>query len=862
MSRLAVKRPSADDPVEYGLVNTVPAEDEWIRHTTHRHLRRRFWFGERHEPPVSALNPVVAPAPRRAGICCSGGGIRSASFNLGALQAIQGEDRLRKTRFLSAVSGGSYIASAFAMVAKTQDTPRDPPGDDSDPDLLSKHPPFYPGSPEEQYLRNRASYMAPTGGAKVYLVWRIALGLLVNLVFLSALITLVAAAVTLYYRGWHAGLIKPPPGGTDAGASPESWIWGGALALAALGVIGGLLSLLLRPVKHVPRGLASRLGLRLKHAVIRALSVVFGPLRRGDGRRLTERWSLIIFGIGLLGFCLELVVPALIEELRVGGGRSGPALEAGSTEGNGVGAGLVASVTGIIAASVAQLRATIADPVEAAKKAEGWLAKLAPRLRLALIYLATAVLGPFLLLSLFLLAVVVQVETTDPWVRAGVPAAALLVLGLFLRWGDLNTWSLHPFYRARLCTAFALRRVEDEGGSPSGRAEARVEGELVPLSYTSLRPIEKLHEDGDWPTLLVCAAANVSDPGAAPPGRGVTSFTFSPWELGGPLVGGVSTREFETRLGDQRRDFTLPAAVAMSGAAISPTMGKLTRPSIRFLLAMANVRLGVWMANPRRSGAFVQVKTHLRKNAAQGPWKKVKALCAPASFSDKQRTAARQGAELKTLSSPRPTPLYLLKELVGKNSINDKFLYVTDGGHYDNLGLVELLRRGCGQIYCFDASGGRPLAQLGDAIALARSELGVEIEFPKGQLEGLEEKEGIAERPCAIGTVKYTRCDPVVTGKLVYVPTVMTKELPWDVHALKKEDGDFPRHSTLDQLFTDQKFEAYRILGYCGASYAMKAMDDTNGGGNRPGDPVVPDSREVLMERLLRFARALADAGP
>ena len=96
MSRSAVQRPSADDPVEYGLVNTVPAEDEWIRHTRHRSLRRRFWFGERDEPPVSALNPVVKPARGRVGICCSGGGIRSASFNLGALQAIQDRDRLRK----------------------------------------------------------------------------------------------------------------------------------------------------------------------------------------------------------------------------------------------------------------------------------------------------------------------------------------------------------------------------------------------------------------------------------------------------------------------------------------------------------------------------------------------------------------------------------------------------------------------------------------------------------------------------------------------------------------------------------------------------------------------------------------------
>lgn len=67
--------------------------------------------------PVSQLDPVVPPAAGRTGICCSGGGIRSASFNLGALQAIQCEKRLQKVRFLPPISGGSFIAAAFAMVA-------------------------------------------------------------------------------------------------------------------------------------------------------------------------------------------------------------------------------------------------------------------------------------------------------------------------------------------------------------------------------------------------------------------------------------------------------------------------------------------------------------------------------------------------------------------------------------------------------------------------------------------------------------------------------------------------------------------------------------------------------------------------
>jgi hypothetical protein len=379
-----------------------------------------------------------------------------------------------------------------------------------------------------------------------------------------------------------------------------------------------------------------------------------------------------------------------------------------------------------------------------------------------------------------------------------------------------------------------LRRIRRPGDPPAGHAEERKEGTHVPLSMTSVVPAVPPWHSEEWPELIVCAAANVSDPGASPPGRGVTSFTFSAEEMGGPLVGGVFTEEFVARLSrGRRRDFTLPAVVAMSGAAISPSMGKATRPSVRFLLGMANVRLGVWLPNPRRTESFVKMRTSLRKNVAEGLLADVKAIFRPSQFDADDRTKALESAQVKMRTMPRPTPRYLLKELLGWNSINDKFLYVTDGGHYENLGLVELLRRGCTKVYCFDASGGTQLGSLGDAIALARSELGVEITFPPGELERLTEAEasgehatkGIALARCATGVLRYTRSNPEVTGKIVYAPTVMTAGLPWDVQAFKRKDDVFPHHSTVDQLFTDQKFEAYRVLGYYAGQTAMDEMD-------------------------------------
>src|SRR5213593_1030025 len=79
----------------------------------------------------------------------------------------------------------------------------------------------------------------------------------------------------------------------------------------------------------------------------------------------------------------------------------------------------------------------------------------------------------------------------------------------------------------------------------------------------------------------------------------------------------------------------------------------------------------------------------------------------------------------------RPSFLYVFREALGLNDVRRKFVYVTDGGHWENLGLVELLRRGCGRIICMDAAGddlGKYFA-LSDAMALARSDLGVEIDI-------------------------------------------------------------------------------------------------------------------------------------
>jgi hypothetical protein len=755
-----------------GLCTQVSAprryEADRIKGQTRREILRKkiLWFftGRRHEPAPSYFGVVESVSQGRIGICCSGGGIRSASFNLGALQAMSEAHQLKRADYLAAVSGGSYIAAGMAMIADTgQEGSHSKLLETSGPQV-STGPPFYRGSPEEQYLRNRSSYLAPTMTAKLGLIYRVVLGLIFQLLFLSALLAPIGFLVGLLYRDTFPGLTRrgaegsifclQPATNCDFAATPVTWTQTVIVGTLAVCLLLGLASIVVR----------------------------FPNDRWRAGVQLTSMVGLVI---PLLVSLFVIWLPATLAALRNLEGvddRSGVVASQLTAVGAAGGTSLAAVLLGILL----QLRARVEGPravLESAGVIRQQYAKLSSRLRTSFIYLAGAVAGPVLLYAIVVAAALFTVRAEDIGALAWALVAGALVLFLLVYVSaDLTTWSLHPFYRRRLATAFALRRVE---GDPAVDGPA---GKAVERRYESLPSLSAARSPSgaDKPTLIVCAAANISNPGATPPGRGVTSLTFSSKSIGGPLVGAVATSEYLERFRDQKRrkDFTLMAAVAMSGAALSPSMGKETRRPLTFLMALANIRLGVWIPNPRRIHEW------------QSKW--------------------------------RPRPSYLLRELLGWNTINAKYLYVTDGGHYENLGLVELLRRGCTHIYCFDASGGKPgtFSQLGDAIALARSEIGCEITIDPRKLIPRPDTESLAEADCVVGRIAFPdgRDGPRPDGRLVYARTVLTAQAPWDVHAFHAHDPRFPNHPTADQLYTDQKFEAYRALGHQAGENAVKLM--------------------------------------
>ncbi|MDH4147078.1 MAG: hypothetical protein OEY23_18125, partial [Acidimicrobiia bacterium] len=152
----------------------------------------------------------------------------------------------------------------------------------------------------------------------------------------------------------------------------------------------------------------------------------------------------------------------------------------------------------------------------------------------------------------------------------------LLVVGALLALrhaADAHAWSLGPYYARRLNSAFALRRVE---GRPDHAEEVPYhEKGLWFTDHGTLGPAAD--PDAAGPQLVVCAAANVRDREAAPPGRPAVSFTFSSSEVGGPQTGWIPTPHLQAAMAHRRRrDLTVLAALGISGAAVSPAMGKLS----------------------------------------------------------------------------------------------------------------------------------------------------------------------------------------------------------------------------------------------------------------------------------------------
>lgn len=377
--------------------------------------------------------------------------------------------------------------------------------------------------------------------------------------------------------------------------------------------------------------------------------------------------------------------------------------------------------------------------------------------------------------------------------------AALLALAgfaLVLSWRvDINEFSMNLLYRNRLVRCYL-------GASRDTRQPNAFTGfdplddillnklsnfEPDPAAPQNYKPKQPTPEDpiyaGPYP-ILNCALNVTHGQRLAWQERKAESFVFTPRYCGvqyqemTPIPGqqeeGENPRPKEGYRETLHYAFDdggvyLGTAMSVSGAAVSPNMGYHTSPPLAFLMSVFDVRLGQWLGNPRRADSYNR-------------------------------------------PAPKVSLVYLLCELFALTDDTRRYVYLSDGGHFENLALYELVRRRCTHIIVCDAGedAGFSFHDLGSAVRKCRTDLGVEITFEKDPSQLKPNKKGQSVAHGVKGTIHYPDGD---TGSLLYIKSTLTEKDRSDVLAYKREHPEFPHQSTADQWFDESQFESYRRLG-------------------------------------------------
>jgi hypothetical protein len=373
------------------------------------------------------------------------------------------------------------------------------------------------------------------------------------------------------------------------------------------------------------------------------------------------------------------------------------------------------------------------------------------------------------------------------WLLAAFAVSAFVAL-LFSRTVDINEFSMHHFYKNRLVRCYlGACRGDKRKPNPFTGFDENDERRLCTFRH-DLRVSTIDGDEGPYygPYPIINATLNlVKGERLSWQERKGSSFVFTPkycgWNKETNQKGSwVNTATYRTTNvyaypNNEKSEggIGVGTAMAISGAAVSPSMGYQSSGPLAFLLTVFNVRLGWWLGNP-----------HMDAWLESGP-----------------------GWGLN----------YLLTELFGLTNDRRKYVYLSDGGHFENLAIYELIRRRCLLIVACDAEqdGDLTFGGLGNAIRKCRTDFGVEIDIDVSRLRK-DPKTGFSQEHCAVGTIRYPDINGSrpVTGTLVYLKSSMTGDEPTDVLEYRSRNGAFPHQTTADQFFDESQFESYRRLGY------------------------------------------------
>jgi hypothetical protein len=295
-------------------------------------------------------------------------------------------------------------------------------------------------------------------------------------------------------------------------------------------------------------------------------------------------------------------------------------------------------------------------------------------------------------------------------------------------------------------------------------------GEPPPNDELKLSDV-KTWERG-WPYHLINTTINF--PGSITVdalGRPADHFVLSPLFCGSKVTKYVATSLFEGNT------LSLAGAMAISGAAVNPQYGLRTSGSVALLLGLLNARLGVWVEHPKYS----------------------------------------TGKRHRIVFWPR----YLLRDLFSRSSAG-RFVNLSDGGHIENLGVYELLRRRCRVIVVSDAGAdqNRLFGDLGNLIVMARVRLGIRIDIDVKELYP-KPNSILSDKHVVKGTIHYPAgLKKTDKGVLIYIKPALVEGDALDLRSYRDYHPTFPHEATTNQFFGEAQFEAYRELGYCSGAAA------------------------------------------
>jgi hypothetical protein len=666
------------------------AENEWLR------ARRQYAGIQQKEGADKEKKKDPLKYPDTMGLALSGGGIRSATFNLGLLQALERYGLLKCMDYLSTVSGGGYIGSCLTWFmsklegkekTKQKKEPRDFPFGTS-----RKHYKDL-GGKILAWLRSYGKYMTPGEGLNIWaLMGAVLTGILVNLlimvpVFLLLFIGLSQKTPFLFLDEW----VK------YAAPFVQEVRWFHVFFLVGL----ALLALFL---VTVPLYAVLTHWSRLRNpGVQKCIRTISGGLLK---------YCVFFLVVGTIPMIYHL----LLDKLEVWK----PAVMSG------------VSFSGIIAMFGG-----------GRKRKEGNELK---GYRSFLLSLGLSLLVYGLFLWFYHLVLYYIFLNLYLWIALGLSVVLALL-------ADVNQVSMHRFYRNRLMKAYMSDEIKVGPNDTIFNNPDQFYLKDIP------RTSSPFHIINTFIQTLGSKDSRLS-------GRGGDNFIFSPLYCGSDSTAYVKTSEYV------KGKMDLSTAFAISGAAVDPnTYATRSRP-LSFLMTLLNIRLGYWIWNPHRPGRY-----------------------------------------FKSMSPLPRWYLYMFAEMFGRGlSERKKKIHLSDGGHFENLGLYELIRRRCKYIIVSDAGADKNynFKDLVKAIEMVRLDFGAKIEINTRDLIPQKEDKRSA-RAFTFGKIDY---DEGHIGYLIYIKTTLMEELTEDIYGYQRAHNDFPDQSTMDQFYDEPQFEAYRELGF------------------------------------------------